>query len=79
MKPVEIHWLDSIGSKNASWFDDDFLDDLDCLVESFCWLIRETDDAYIVTAHIGVGGSVHSPMKIPKTAVVDIWEFDTTK
>ena len=76
MKLVEIHWLDSMGCAEAGWFCPDTLDDCDMTIQTFGWLVDETDNGYIVSSHRVIGNdTVYSPLKIPKVAVVGFWEI----
>lgn len=69
MKKVYLRWLDSEASNE--WTDiDDISDELE-LTESVGWLIKETEQFYLVALSYDEGtNSINNYKKIPRCAVV---------
>jgi hypothetical protein len=77
MKLVEIHWIDSVGHARGGWFDPDSLEDTDMTIQTFGWLVEETDNGYIVASSRMIDNdTVYAPLKIPKVAVTGFWVIE---
>ncbi len=72
MKKVEVHWIDSFSK--VGWREVDEKDPK-MLIQSFGYLVRETDDTVTISTSRTAYDDVCDPLTIPKVAIKNMWEI----
>lgn len=73
MKPVLIHWDDSIS--RHGWVHHDDVPSLgSTLIKTLGYLVHEHEDSVIVSPSISEN-YVDSPIRIPRNAIINMWEI----
>lgn len=67
---IYVEWVDSISYGSSVWTHKDTVLKSDGLpvLESVGFLLKETDEAVVIAAHVG-DGSISGDMSIPKVAI----------